>query len=160
MQKGHTDTNTVGNFHIRTRLYGVSRYTVFSYVWLWPTLRVVYMLNMQVILHVWHLSLHRCWRYAKDLLLNSHSMPNKSNSLGLLPVSRQGTKTHREVSKKWIKLISPGYKVAHSHGPCFGQGSLSRCTRGKRTACKDQGGNITVLQLVNRWGMCRHFGRA
>jgi len=34
---GHTDTDTVGSFHLRIRLYRVSRYAVFSYVRFWPT---------------------------------------------------------------------------------------------------------------------------
>ena len=33
---GYTDM--VGNFHIRVRLYGVSRYAKYSYVRFWPTL--------------------------------------------------------------------------------------------------------------------------
>jgi hypothetical protein len=39
---GHTDTDTVGNFHVRIQLYGVSKYAVFSYVWFWATLVICY----------------------------------------------------------------------------------------------------------------------
>ena len=33
----HTDMDTVANFHIRIRLYGVSGYAIFSYVWFCQT---------------------------------------------------------------------------------------------------------------------------
>jgi hypothetical protein len=45
---GHTDTDTVGNFHIRIRLYGVSRYAVFSYIRFWPTLHMCYITTLRL----------------------------------------------------------------------------------------------------------------
>ena len=55
---GHTDTDTIGNFHIQIRLYGVSGYAVLPYVQFWPALNIVFVVMSvfkRCITHPWFL---------------------------------------------------------------------------------------------------------